>query len=140
MRPLIPCEARDAREHNAWVDLLQRVVIDPEPEFDVRAIIFDHHVGGLGQAREDLARLGQLQVQRHRPLIAVQVLHVGAMPRPAHAFIGIDPRRRLDLDDVGTEIGELLDAGRPGPYPGQVEDAKARERARSCNSGHGGIF
>jgi hypothetical protein len=64
--------------------------------------------------------LRQLEVERHRALVAVQVLHVGAVARAAHALVRIDPGRRLDLDDVGAEVGELAHAGRSRAHARQV--------------------
>jgi len=54
--------------------------------------------------------------------LAVQV-EVAARPVPL-------PERaagRLDLDDVGAEVGEELDAGRPEEELREAEDADARE-------------
>ena len=40
----------------------------------------------------------------------------------------VDAAARLDLDDVGAEVGELHRAERPGPHPRHVDDAQAGER------------
>ena len=39
------------------------------------------------------------------------------MPVAAHAFVGIDPRRGFDLENVGAEIRENADAGGACPDP-----------------------
>ena len=44
-------------------------------------------------------------------VVAVQVEHVGAVARAGHHLGAARLRRRFDADDVGAEIGELLDAG-----------------------------
>jgi hypothetical protein len=62
---------------------------------------------------------------RHRPLVAVQVLHVRAVARPPHGLVRVDTRGRLDLDHVGAEVGELAYAGGAGANAGEVEDAQA---------------
>jgi hypothetical protein len=119
-------EARDAREDDARVQLFERLVIDPEAVLDVGAVILDHDIGGLHEPHEHFARFRKLEIERHCPLVAVQVLHVRPMAGAAHAFVRIHPGRGLDLDDVGAEVGELLDAGGACAHSGEVEDPKAR--------------
>jgi hypothetical protein len=113
-------EAGDAREDDARVDLGERLVVDAEAELHIRAIVLHQHVGGLHQPLEYRARGRELEIQGHRALVAVQVLHVGAVARAAHALVRIDPRRRFDLDHVGAEVGELAHAARARAYPRPV--------------------
>ena len=44
-------EAGNAREDDARVDLLQRLVVDAEPVLHVGAVVLDHHVRRLHQAQ-----------------------------------------------------------------------------------------
>src|SRR6185503_10011382 len=97
-------EARDAGEDDPRVQLLERLEVYAEAVLHVRAVVLDHHVGGLHQARQDLARLRDLEVERQRALVAVQVLHVRPVARPAHALVRVHARRRLDLDHVRAEV------------------------------------
>jgi hypothetical protein len=120
-------ETGNAGEDDARIDRLERLVIDAEAELDVGAIVFDYHVRLPGQAGKDFAALGQLEVQRHRALVAVQILKIRAVARPAHTLVRVHARRRFDLDHVRAKIGELLDTGRAGANARQVEHAKARE-------------
>jgi hypothetical protein len=90
----------------------------------VGTIVFDHDIRGRDQPLEDREPFRRLQVEAERPLVAVQVLHVEAMPVAAHAFIGIDARRRLDLQHVGPEVRENTDTCRACPHPGEVEHAQ----------------
>ena len=68
----------------------------------------------VDQAHQHLVRRRGLEVERQRPLVAVQVLEVAAVPAAADP-----PRPRpvagSDPDDVGAPVGELAHAGRPGP-------------------------
>src|SRR5256885_16621434 len=83
---------------------------------------------------EDRHALLVLQVEGDRALVAVQVLEVRAVARPAHRF-ALDARRRFDLDDVSTEIPELAHAGGPGTNARRTEDAKARRRGGGGDRG-----
>src|SRR5688572_7229048 len=67
----------------------------------------------------------------------MQILEVGALARPAHAFAALLVRRHLDLDDIGAPVGELPHAGGAGPDPGEVEDGEARKRLGSLRKRHG---
>ncbi len=70
----------------------------------------------------------------------MQVLHVRAVARPAHALVRVDPRRRLDLDHVGAEVGELPHAGRAGAHARQVENPEARQARWTRRCRHGNIL
>src|SRR6185312_1618430 len=104
-------EAGDAAIDQAWVDLLQALIVDLEAEFHVRAKVLDHDVGILRQPVQHLETFGILEVERDAALVAVQVLEIGAVPRAAEPAIALD---RFDLDDLGAPIGELPYAGRAG--------------------------
>ena len=119
-------EARDAAVDDARVDLSDRLVVDAEPVLDVGAVVLDDNVGALGKLEEDRKPLLALQVQRHRPLVAVQVLEIEAV---APAAGGVDLlTRRLDFDHLGAPIGQLARRRRAGAVRGQVDDAEIIER------------
>ena len=71
-----------------------------------------------------------------RPLVAVQVLHVVAVPRPAHGLIRIETGRALDLDHVGAEVGQDAGAGRPGAHAGEVEHTDVGQSGRGGRLRH----
>jgi hypothetical protein len=119
VRPVL-AEAGDAGEDDPGIDFFQRGIVDAEAKLHVGPVVLHHDIGRLHQPREDLPRLGQLEVERHGAFVAVQVLHVGTVARPAHAFVRIDAGGRFDLEDIGAEIGELLDAGGAGPNAREV--------------------
>ncbi len=113
-------KAGDAAIDDARVDLLDRLVIDAEPVLDVGFVVLDDDVGALGELEEDRAALLALQVQCHRPLVAVQILEIRAV---AAAAGGVDQfARGLDLDHLRAPIGELAHRRRPGAVGGQVND------------------
>src|ERR1019366_7016919 len=55
----------------------------------------------------------------------MQVLKIGDMAFPTQTGIAF---RSLDLDHVGTPVGELPYAGRPGAHPRQIDDLEPGER------------
>src|SRR5258708_6463867 len=102
---------------DARIDRPQHLVVDAETMLDVRPVVLDHDIGGFGKAMENRLALRLLQVECDAALVAVQVLEVETMARAAEIlrFVGI--RRRLDLDDVGTPIGQMAHASGAGARP-----------------------
>jgi hypothetical protein len=131
-------EAGDAAIDDARIDLADALVIDAEFCFDVGPEVLDDDVGPPGQAVEDLEALRLLQVERHRSLVAVQVLEVRAVPRPTHLLAAGLLQQCIDLDDVRTPIRQLPHAGRAGPDAGEIEHGKARQGLRGARDGHSG--
>src|SRR5262249_6431666 len=76
-------EAGDAAIDDARIDLSHALVVNAELRLDVGTEILDDDVGLGSKAVEDLKTLRILQVQRDRPLVAVQILEVGPLARPA---------------------------------------------------------
>jgi hypothetical protein len=124
--PALP-EAGDAAIDQPRIERAQVLVVDPEPPLDVRSIVLDHDVGLARQPLEDGHALGLAQVQRHRLLVAVQVLEVEPVAVAAHA-VAPAAARHLDLDRAGAPVDELTNAGGAGARPRQIEDGEARER------------
>jgi hypothetical protein len=122
----ILAKAGNAGIDQARIDLAQRLVVDTEPLLHSRAEILDQHVGFFDQTLEGGEPFRRLQVERDAALVAMQVLKIRSVARPAHRLFGV--RRRLDLDDIGAPIGELARAGRPGPHPRQIEHGETRKR------------
>ena len=87
VRPALP-EPRDAGIDEARVERLQRGVVDAEPGLDVRPVVLDQDVGAAHQLAEDLDPLRRFEVERQAALVAVQVLEIGTVARPAEAFAG----------------------------------------------------
>ena len=91
-----------------------------EPVLHARTQVLDEHVGAVDEREEGVEPSGGFEVERDRALVALEVRAVG----PAD----VARRRVAHLHDVGAEVGELADAGGPGPRPREVDDADAVER------------
>ncbi len=92
------------------------------------------HVGLFCKALEHREPPSVLQIERHRPLVAVQVLEVRAATRAAEWLAAIF-QQGIDLDDIGAPIGELTHAGRSGTDPGQIEHGKTGQGLRGMRDG-----
>jgi len=88
-------------------DLAHALIIDAEPGFDVGAEILDHHVGLFRETPEHLEAFGVLQVERHRAIVAMQILEIRTAARAAGLLAGGVLQQRIDLDDIGTPVREL---------------------------------
>ena len=66
----------------------------------------------------------------------MQILKIRAVPRTAHGAFRVHAGRRLDLDDIGPEIGELPHAGGAGAHAREIEDAETRECGRGWDVRH----
>src|SRR5438552_5006030 len=122
-------EAGDAAVDQARVDRADAFVVDAEPLLHVGAVVLHDDVGVLRELLEDLHGLGIAQVQRHAPLVAVQILEVEPVPIAAHA-VSRPPARPPDLDGVGAPVDQLAHARRAGARPREIEDVELRERRR----------
>src|SRR5215510_4974506 len=111
-------ETRDAGIDQLRVDPGEPWIVDAEPLLHVGAEILHHHVGLLHHALERREALGGLDVERHAALVAMQIVEVGPVARPAERLAARRIRRQLDLDDVRAPIGELAHTGGAGPDPG----------------------
>ena len=116
----------DAAVDDARVDFFDRLVIDAEPVLHIRLVVLDDDVGAPRELKEDVETFLGLQVQGHRPLVAVQVLKVGTVA-PAAGSVDL-LTRRLDLDDLRAPIGELAHRCRAGAMRRQVDHKKIVER------------
>ena len=130
-------ESGDAAVDQPRVDGAQRFVIHPQPVLDVRAVVLNHHVGFLDQSLEQFQAFGRLQVEGNALLVAVQVLEIRTQSRPAERVIAFHGLGKLDLDGVGTPVGQLAHTGRSGPHPGQVQHSEARKGQGAIVGSHG---
>ncbi len=113
---------------DARIDLLHRFVIDAEPMLNVGFVILDDDIGPLGQLEKDLQTFLALQVQRHRPLVAVKVLKIGAIAAAAGRVDLLTGR--LDLHHLRPPIGKLANRRRSSPMGGQVDNKEIIQRKR----------
>ena len=131
-------EARDAGVDQARVIGAERLIVDAQAVLHIGAKVLDHHVGGGDQSLEHRDALGQLQVQRHRALVAVGVLVIRA-GLAAQGVVAAQVLGHLHLDHIGAPIGELATAGGAGAHLRQIDDAKALQGGGGGEVGHGGL-
>ena len=95
-----------------------------------RSVVLDQDVALPGEVEEELATIRRREVDAQAALVAVDGHVRGAL------VLGLDlhraplrvAARRLDLEDVGTEVGQHHRAVRPGEQLAEVEDADPGER------------
>ena len=79
-------ETTDRRIDELRVDLVQRLVTEPELVHHAGAIVLDEYVGGAHQPADRLFALGTLQIDADGSLAAVDALEIGAVRRMATGF------------------------------------------------------
>src|SRR5262249_44158476 len=107
----ILAKAGDAGVDEARIDLAQYLVIDAEPRLHVGAEVLYDHVGFSDHLLECRDALGGLEVERHAPLVAVQIHEIGAVAWAAQRLAALQVSRGFDLDDVGSPVGKLAHTG-----------------------------
>ncbi len=117
---------RNRAEHQAGKSLGERLIREPQAIHRARAEGLHQHISGLAEPKERFAAVRRLEIEHDRSPAAVP--HVIARLTAK----GI-ASRRLDLDDVSTELGQEQDADRTGDAPTQVEHPHAAQR--SCRLG-----
>src|SRR5213078_3895934 len=85
--------AGDAAKNDARVDLLEVLVVDAQPLLHGRPKILHHHVGFLDHAHEGGVARRRFEVERHAALVAVQILEIGTVARPAGPLSLFELRR-----------------------------------------------
>jgi len=129
----ILAEPRDAGQDDARIDLAQRGVINAQPVFHIRPVVFDHHISRGHQLAKQGNALRRLEIQRDRALVAMQILEVRALARTPQIFFASG----LDLDDIGAKVSEMSGADRARPHAGQVEHTQVGQGVGCLNSSHG---
>src|SRR5882757_929196 len=128
-------EAGNGPIDDALVDRTNALVVDPEAKFYVRPVVLDNNVGGFNHPLEDCDAVWFLQIEREAPLVAMKVLEIRSMPRPAHiAFV--ETSGKFDLDDIGAPVGKLPCCRRSRPHPREIEHFETGERLRGRGEGH----
>src|SRR3989442_52757 len=108
-------EAGDRDEDDPVVERAQPLVVEAHRGHHAGPEVLEHHVGLRHQRGEDLLALGMAQVETDALLAAV-------VDREVHALAAHHRRMaarlltagRLDLDDLGAEIGQQHPAAWPG--------------------------
>ena len=131
--------ARDGAEHDLRVDRLQVLVAEAPLGQGPGAHGLDHGVGAGHELLVDGHALVGLQVEGDRLLapVDVEVQQRDALDdRPGH-LADVVALGRLDLDDVGAEVGEE-GGDQAGAEQGALDDADTGEQGRTV--GHGWIL
>src|SRR4030095_11042725 len=96
-------EAGDAAIDQPRVNLAHRLVVDPQALLHPRPVVLYDDVGVLRELLEDRHTLGVAEVERHAPLVAVEILEVEAVAIAAHA-VARAAAGHLDLDGFGPAV------------------------------------
>ena len=108
----------------------ERVVVEAPRRHHAGPEVLDEHVDGAGEAPHEVAPGRLRQVDGDQPLAEVELHEPGRARDLAVATgAGLVAAGRLELDDVGAELGEHPRAVRPGDDPGEVEDPDAGQRS-----------
>lgn len=106
----------------------------PEAEAidDAGGEVLHQHIGLVDHPPDRLLAEFGFEIEFHTALVAIHAHEVAALAiyewRPP--VTGVIPGTgTLDLDHIGTEIGEHHRAVRAGHHPGEIENANARKRA-----------
>ena len=134
--PVLP-KARDAGQDDAGVHFGERLVVKAQFIFDIGTPVFYHHIGLGHQAHEHLHGTRFFEVQRHRALVAVDVLKVAALAVGGkHGLVGVDPRRRLHTNHVCAKVGEDAHAVGTCAHTREIDHFEARQGAGGLNFRH----
>ena len=133
--------ARDRAEHDAGVHRQAGLVAHASLVEAPGTHGLDHRVGAPHQLEEHLAPLLGAQVERDRalPPADVQVHQRGALDDGPGHLPDVVARGRLDLHDVGAEVGERGGDG-AGPEHRALDDADAPEGGGGRGGGHAGLL
>ena len=135
-----------ARVDDLGVDRADVVDVEPELRERRRQEVRDEHVRGLDQAQQQVAALGGRDVEADAALAAVVHLHrlVHSARREAEdalaheAAVAVTGDGVLDLDHVGTPVGEQRAARGHEHELGELDDTDAFEDGHGrCGDGHG---
>ena len=119
-------EAGGAAVDDLGVDLLERLVVDAQLLRRLRPHVHEHDVGRAHEIVRDCDTGGGLGIEGDVLLAAVDLHgHVGGQP---HVLC-----RRIDLDDLRTELRQELAAPRPGHREPEVDGPYPRQRTGKLN-------
>ena len=125
IRPLLP-KSGDGGIDQPFVERFEAFIVDTEAVFHGRAEILHHHIGLGGELLKDFHAVFGFEIERQATLVALQVLKIRSGARAAHGAF-IVAARYLDLDDIGTPVGELAHASGTRAHPRQIEHAVRRQ-------------
>ena len=144
-RAVLPV-AGDRAVDEARVAFRERVVAHAQPLHHARPEALDEDVVVLREPKQDVARGRLLQVEPQGALVAIERQEVGrrraVLLLLLAAVVGRHPAdvvaagRVLDLEDLGSEVGQQQGAEAARQKPGEVEDPQSLERPVACFLAH----
>jgi hypothetical protein len=121
-------EALVADVDQPLVVLRERGVVEPEPGQRAGLEVLCHDVGRQRQPARRGGTLGRLQVDADALLVAVeQREEAGAGTEQPARVVAV---HRLDLDDLGAEVGQHHAAGRPHHHVRELDHPQPGQRLR----------
>ncbi len=121
-------EAARVAVDEVGLDRAQAVVVDAEAHRRVVPHVVLDHVGGRDELVQDRHRGGVLEVHRDAALASVAA-HRDVRAHPVEVV------QRVDLDDLGAEVGEHHRAPRSRDREAEIDHAHAGERRRRRGRG-----
>jgi hypothetical protein len=115
--------------HNVRRERCHARVVEAEPPEQARPEVLDQDIGPADQPPRHIPAGQRRRIQGKAALVAAIVGEepgCGALEGPGAITLGW-----LDLDDVGTEVGQDEAAGRPHHHLAEFDDAHPRERAKT---------
>ena len=136
-RPAV-AKAGDRTVDDARIHFAYRFIVDAEPFRHAAPVILDKDVGGLAEIEQHVARLGVLQIQHYRALVAVHRQEFGALVAPERRAPGarLIARGRFDLDHIGAGIPQHHRAERARQHRRKIDYLDAFE----CSGHHLSFF
>src|SRR5205085_4152741 len=127
-RPLVAITGQPGI-NEARVELFKTRIIDAEASRHRGPEILDQHIGALDHAVQDRESLLLLQIEGNGALAAIGPEEKASLTRQAGGELAQHVAlRRLDLDDVGAEIGEERATVGPCQITAEIEHRDAAER------------
>ena len=124
-RTLLPVP-RDRGINEPWIDLAQRLIVEPEAIDDSRPEILNQHVRARGEAARHLLRLRAFEVERDAAHVAMRQQEEWADPVQEVVASAPGPLpgapRRLDFDDVRAQVRQVLHPSGSKEELGQAQD------------------
>ena len=104
-------EAGDGAVDDLRVDLAQVILARAKLFSDARTEVLDEDIGAFDERVEDGQIFGCLRIQRDGALVAIVGLKMGAVETALERAERVALAGTLDLDHIGTEIGQLHRSG-----------------------------
>jgi hypothetical protein len=117
--PLPGAEAADRGVHHPGVRGAHGSEVQPELREASRLEVLDHHVGAAGElaAQRGVTLVAQVERQRPLPAVDAQVVRGDPVAHRGHPRAGLVAIGPLDLHDLGTHVGQQHRGIGAGEHP-----------------------